>query len=88
MTAEEFSVELRKQGLQQFALVDRRPNEALDLHTHPFESQALVLEGEISISTQGRERLYRAGEVFHLDYAQEHSERYGPQGVRYLVARR
>lgn len=68
-------------------LLNRRPNETLDLHTHPFESQASVLEGAISISSQERARLYRAGEVFHLDHAQEHSERYGPQGVRYLGAR-
>jgi hypothetical protein len=36
----------------------------------------------------GRETLYRPGGVFHLAHAQEHCERYGPAGVRYLVGRK
>jgi quercetin dioxygenase-like cupin family protein len=87
MTPEEFAAGLRQRGFQDFVVVER-PCGSLELHTHPFESQALILAGEITLVIEGHEKLYRRGDVFHLDHAQEHSERYGPQGVRYLVGRK
>ena len=44
---------------------------------------------QIRIRTEdGTNRTYRAGEVFHLQHEEPHAEWYGPEGVRYLVARR
>jgi quercetin dioxygenase-like cupin family protein len=87
MTAEEFSAELRRQGFRESVVVERQSG-SLDLHSHPFESRAPILEGEITLVVEGTERLYRPGDVFHLGHAQEHSEHYGPAGVRYLVGRK
>ena len=55
---------------------------------HPFEAKALVIEGELSIRTAHEERVYRAGEVFHLLADVPHSEVFGPGGVKYLVGRK
>ena len=88
MTAEEFSRQLRLAGFGEIVVVEREPNGRLDEHSHPFESQALILAGEISLRVAGRESCYRAGDVFHLDNGQQHVEWYGPQGVRYLVGRK
>ena len=52
---------------------------------HPL---ALILAGEIRIDADGESRLYRVWKVFHLVAEQPHSERYGPEGVRYRVGRR
>lgn len=78
---------LTAEGFAEFVLVTREPGE-LDEHTHPFEAKALILAGEIQIGTGGAERVYGPGDIFHLGANAPHTERYGPQGVQYLVARR
>jgi len=88
MDPERFTLQLREQGFAQVTTVTREPNGFLDTHTHPFEAKALILSGEITLVCQGREQRYRPGEVFHLAMAEPHTERYGPQGVSYLVGRK
>lgn len=88
MTEQEFREQLRSEGFDQLVLVERAPAGMLDRHRHPFEAKALVLQGSIEIDCAGERRTYAAGEVFHLPREAEHVERYGPQGVRYLVGRR
>lgn len=88
MDRDSFLDQLRAAGFEQVTTVTREPHVALDVHTHPFEARALILEGEISITCVGRETVYRPGEVFHLAHAEPHSERYGPKGVTYLVGRK
>jgi quercetin dioxygenase-like cupin family protein len=88
MTPDEFSAELRRSGFQELVVVEREANGALDEHSHPFESRALILSGEITLNVGGRESTYRSGDSFHLLNGMLHTERYGPTGVRYLVGRR
>ncbi|MCK9983668.1 MAG: hypothetical protein AzoDbin1_00140 [Azoarcus sp.] len=88
MDRNEFMRRLRDEGFEQFVTVEREPNGALDEHTHPFEAEALVIAGEILIESGGVTQTVRAGETFHLAAGQPHSERYGPEGVSYLVGRK
>jgi quercetin dioxygenase-like cupin family protein len=88
MTPDEFSRQLGQAGFGEIVVVEREPHGRLEQHSHPFESQALILAGEISLRVAGRESCYRVGEVFHLDNGQLHEEWYGPTGVRYLVGRK
>lgn len=88
MTEQQFREQLLGEGFEQFVLVEREPDGVLDTHHHPFEAKALVLAGSIEIDCAGEWRSYAPGEVFHLAHSVEHRERYGPQGVRYLVGRR
>ncbi|MBI2744975.1 MAG: cupin [Burkholderiales bacterium] len=83
-----FRRELQAAGFEQITTVTREPNGFLDTHTHPFEAKALILSGEITLVCGGREQRYQPGEVFHLALAEPHTERYGPQGVSYLVGRK
>lgn len=88
MRPQDFEQQLLQQGFDKIVTVERPPDGALDEHTHPFEARALVLEGEITLGTAAGEHTYRAGDIFHLPHAEPHTERYGPQGARYLVDRR
>jgi len=88
MEREMFAAALEKEGFSELVTVEREPNGGLDVHAHPFEAKALVLDGEISIAVGGQERTYRRGEIFHLKAGEPHTERYGAQGVHYLVGRR
>lgn len=88
MDRERFSESLSKEGFPEAVVVKREANTAMDMHEHPFEARALILEGEMHIREDEQERLYRVGDVFHLPAHKPHSERYGPEGVTYLVGRK
>ncbi|WP_233852231.1 cupin domain-containing protein [Paraburkholderia sp. HD33-4] len=88
MNREAFTDMLTQEGFPDAVLVTREPNVAMDVHTHPFEAKALIVEGELQIRVGDDERLYRVGDVFHLPANVAHAERYGPQGVTYLVGRK
>lgn len=88
MTEEQFRQQAAGQGFDTVVEVERPPNGALDLHTHPFEAMALILAGEITIVAEGHVQHCGPGDTFHLGPDVPHSEQYGPQGVRYLAARK
>lgn len=67
MTRGEFMRQLHQAGLGEIVVVEREPNGRLEAHSHPFESQALILAGEIGLRVDGREACYRIGDVFRLD---------------------
>ncbi|MDP9109029.1 MAG: cupin domain-containing protein [Pseudomonadota bacterium] len=88
MTSDQFRAALASAGFTEIANVTREANGLLDEHAHPFEANALVTAGELTLRVDGTERSYRTGEVFHLPAMTPHSERYGPDGVSYLVGRK
>jgi hypothetical protein len=57
-------------------------------HTHPFSVDALVVQGEMWLTSHGSTRHLVAGDSFQLGLAVEHAERYGPEGATYWAARR
>ncbi|KXU94433.1 cupin [Caballeronia megalochromosomata] len=88
MHRDEFLALLSSEGFDEVVSVTREPNGSLDVHAHPFEAKALILEGDLTIRIGGNENTYRPGDVFHLATNIEHAEQYGPDGVSYLVGRK
>lgn len=88
MGRDEFIEILAQEGFEEIVTVRREPNGFLDAHVHPFEAKALILDGELRLRTGDVEQVYRAGHVFRLLANEPHSERYGPEGVIYLVGRK
>ena len=84
----EFESELRAQGYLE--VVDRRmqANETNPEHAHEFDARLLVLEGEMTITSEGETRTYRAGDAFAMTAGCRHTEQCGAEGVRYLAGRR
>jgi quercetin dioxygenase-like cupin family protein len=84
----EFETELRAQGYRE--IVDRSmdPNATNPEHSHEFDARLLVLEGEMTVTREGEERIYRAGDSFAMTAGCRHTEQSGPQGARYLAGRR
>ncbi len=83
-----FETQLREQGYDD--VVDRRM-EASALnpeHAHEFDAYLLVLEGAMTIASEGSERTYRAGDTFRMIAGCRHSEHAGSDGARYLAGRR
>ncbi|MBU3580648.1 cupin [Polynucleobacter sp. AP-Capit-er-40B-B4] len=88
MNSEQFLQLLRQDGFPEPVEVQQVPNGQLGIHEHPFEVKALVVEGDITIVIDGLSKIYKAGEIFHLEFKQPHAESYGPEGVKYLASRK
>ncbi len=88
MNADSFHKMVAAEGFDEPMLVDRQANDSMDVHTHPFEAKALILDGWIEIGLDNDSQRFEAGDVFHLAHEQPHWERYGPNGVVYLSARK
>lgn len=88
MNSEQFLQSLRRDGFPDPVEVQQVPNGRLDIHEHPFEVRALVLEGAITIVTDGLSKIYKVGDVFQLQLKQPHAESYGIEGVKYLASRK
>jgi quercetin dioxygenase-like cupin family protein len=88
MNRVEFETALREEGYQEVA--DRRmePNKTNPEHSHEFDARLLILEGEITITCEGEERTYHAGDTFAMSAGCLHTEQCGREGVRYLAGRR
>ena len=88
MNRGEFVALLTREGFGEIVMVERDAHGFLDTHAHPFEAKALILDGEIRLRAEDADRVFTAGQIFHLAAGELHSERYGPDGVRYLVGRK
>ncbi|HVI24340.1 MAG TPA: cupin domain-containing protein [Myxococcales bacterium] len=92
MTIESFE-SFRSRSLEAGAdeVLERRytPGQIVDRHTHSFDADALVTQGEMWLTFDDGKTLHlRAGDTFHVTHGTPHSEKYGPDGTTYWVARR
>jgi quercetin dioxygenase-like cupin family protein len=71
-------------------VLERRwdPGQIVGTHTHPFDADALVTEGEMWLTVGGETRHLRPGDTFSLPNGTPHAEKYGGDGATYWVARR
>lgn len=88
MNVDTFKNNISNEGFEEAVKVERQANGHMDVHSHPFEAKALILEGQIEIGLNGESQIYGPGDVFHLTLSEPHWERYGPSGVVYLSARK
>ncbi len=88
MNTEQFLHALERDGFPKPVEVQQVPNGGLEVHEHPFEVRALVIEGSIKIVINGLSKTYKAGDIFQLSLKQPHAESYGAEGVKYLASRK
>ena len=63
-------------------------NAVLDTHSHAFTAEAVVTQGEMWLTCGDDTQYLTPGTTFKLAHDVPHSERYGPEGATYWVARR
>jgi quercetin dioxygenase-like cupin family protein len=54
-------------------------------HTHAERTTHIILNGEMTLTMQGRSQTYRAGDRCDVPAGAVHSARMGARGCRYLV---
>lgn len=84
----DFAAVARAQGYDEALERDWASQTVLDVHTHPFAFQALVVRGEMWLTVDDVTRHLVPGDPFELERERPHAERYGPDGATYWVARR
>ena len=88
MDGNAFREHLRLKGYAEPELIERSPDTHNPEHTHEFSVSALILAGELSVTTASGTTTCRAGDLFELEGGIPHSEQYGPAGAQVLVGRR
>jgi quercetin dioxygenase-like cupin family protein len=88
MEIDAFKEMVLTEGFSEPLEVVRDANFFIDVHKHPFEAKALILKGQIEIGLGESSSRFLPGDVFHLSKEEPHWERYGPEGVVYLSARK
>ena len=87
-TFEDFAAAARAEGYDE-ALERSWPADTfLDTHTHDFAVKLVLIRGEMVFTVGDDARRLRPGDGFTLERQVPHSERYGPEGATYWVARR
>ena len=90
LTLEQFGSLMTAAGYHQVIERQWAPGTVLDTHTHPFEANALVVQGRMWLAEAGgHARELTVGDTFHLEPEVPHTERYCAQeGATYWVARK
>ena len=87
-TFEQFERDARADGADEVLVREWAPGQVVATHSHPFDADAIVVQGEMWL-TSGDETLHLLlGGTFALAAGTPHAERYGPEGATYWVARR
>jgi quercetin dioxygenase-like cupin family protein len=85
MNEKELENKLREEGFSNIFVWQDHPNAFYPDHTHAGITAHVVLEGEITVTSQGKTQTYKAGERFDVPAGTVHSAKIGPKGCRYIV---
>lgn len=86
--AEFEAAERARHGANEVLRRDWPANHVVAEHAHPFSARALVVVGELWLTSGGETQHLLPGDRFEVPAGVPHSERYGPEGATFWVARR
>jgi mannose-6-phosphate isomerase-like protein (cupin superfamily) len=81
----ELEKKLRAEGFAHFFTWQDGPDAFYPEHTHAARTAHVILDGEMTLTLEGRTRTLKPGERLDVPANTVHSARMGPQGCRYLV---
>jgi mannose-6-phosphate isomerase-like protein (cupin superfamily) len=84
----EFEKELQAEGFSEIFVHRDGPNAFYPNHTHSGITAHIVLEGSITVTSEGKNRSYGPGERFDVPAGAVHSAKIGPEGCRYMIGKK
>ena len=84
---EQFSTTARARGFDETLVREWQPDQVMADHSHPFDTEAVVVRGEFWLTVGGETKHLKTGDAFQVSRNTPHSERYGPQGATFWAAR-
>lgn len=85
MNEREFEEQLRAEGFSGIFVHRDSPGAFYPDHTHSGITAHIVLDGEITVTSEGQTTTYRPGERFDVPAGEVHSAQIGPGGCRYMI---
>ena len=83
----EFEAAERARGCTEVLARSYEPDTLVPEHTHEFTARALLVQGEMWLTVGGTTQHLKPGDRFEVPRDTPHTEKYGPQGATYWVAR-
>jgi len=84
----DYEADARARGFDEVAERVWQPGTHVAVHGHPFAVEALMVQGELTLTIDDETRVLRRGDRFVLTPDQPHAEQYGGEGATYWAARR
>jgi hypothetical protein len=85
MNEKELEKKLRDEGFSSIFVQQDRPNAFYLDHSHSSITAHIVLEGEITVTSEGLTKTYRRGDRFDVPARTVHSANIGINGCRYII---
>lgn len=85
MTKNEWEEQLRKEGFEHVFVWSDGPGAVYPDHTHESDTAHVILEGEMTLVSQGQTSVCKAGDRFDVAARTVHSAKMGSTGCRYIV---
>ncbi len=87
MDRQTFEAELKRDGYD--VMTNTTPGAKVNPeHSHPFDIRAMVMQGALTMTCEGRTETYRPGEIFTMPRGCLHYESYGNEGAVVLLGRK
>ena len=88
MTFTDFEAGVKAKGFGEVLKRKWAPDTVVQTHSHPFDANAVVVQGEMWLTVGSETQHLLAGDTFELARGTPHAERYGKEGATYWVGRR
>ncbi len=85
MDAKDWEKKLSSEGFHTTYVWQDGPNTFYPDHTHSTATAHIILEGEMTVTSEGKTQTFTVGDRFDVPAHTVHSARMGPQGCRYLI---
>jgi len=85
MNVQELEKALRAEGFTRTYVWQDGPGAYYPEHTHPTVTAHIVLDGEVTVTSEGKTHTYNAGERFDVPAETIHCAQMGPKGCRYMI---
>ena len=85
MDVHKLEEQLNREGFRHTYVWQDGPNRSYSEHTHGGETAHIILEGEMTLTMDGRSTTYRTGERCDVPAGSVHTAKMGAEGCRYLI---
>ncbi len=88
MNEKEWETRLRQEGFSHVFVWQDGPNTSYPDHTHPATTAHVILEGEMTLTSEGKSQTIKSGERCDVPANTIHSAQMGSRGCTYMVGER
>ncbi len=85
MNEKEWERQLREEGFSHVFVWQDGPNVSYPHHAHAATTAHIILDGEMTLTTEGKTQTFKSGERCDVPANAVHSAKMGPLGCKYIV---